>query len=48
MGGSENHRKAKFYRLTAAGRRRLQSETDKWNRLTAVILGIMSTKPEEI
>lgn len=47
-GESENHRKAKFYRLTAAGRRRLQSETDKWNRLTAVILGIMSTKPEEI
>jgi PadR family transcriptional regulator PadR len=47
-GESENHRKAKFYRLTAAGRRRLQSETDKWNRLTAVILGIMSTGPEEI
>jgi len=47
-GESENHRKAKFYRLTAAGRRRLQSQTDKWNRLTAVILGIMSTKPEEI
>ena len=47
-GESENHRKAKFYRLTAAGRRRLQSETDKWNRLTAVILSIMSTKPEEI
>ena len=47
-GESENHRKAKFYRLTAAGRRRLQSETDKWNRLTAVILGIMSTKPEEV
>ena len=47
-GESENHRKAKFYRLTAAGRRRLQSETDKWNRLAAVILGIMSTKPEEI
>jgi PadR family transcriptional regulator, regulatory protein PadR len=47
-GQSENHRKAKFYRLTAAGRRQLQSETDKWNRLAAVMVGIMSTKPEEI
>jgi transcriptional regulator len=47
-GESENHRKAKFYRLTAAGRRQLQSETDKWNRLARVILGIMTTKPEEI
>ena len=47
-GESENHRKAKFYRLTAAGRRQLQSETNKWNRLAAVILGILNTKPEEI
>lgn len=47
-GESENHRKAKFYRLTATGRRQLQSETDKWNRLAAVIVGILNTKPEEI
>lgn len=47
-GESENNRKAKFYRLTAAGRRQLQSETDKWNRLAAVIVGILNTKPEEI
>jgi transcriptional regulator len=45
-GESENRRKAKFYRLTAAGRRQLQSETDKWNRLAAVIVGILNTKPE--
>jgi len=45
-GESENRRKAKFYRLTGAGRRQLQSETDKWNRLAAVIVGILNTKPE--
>ena len=47
-GESENHRKAKYYRLTSAGRRQLQSETDKWNRQAAVIAGILSTKAEEI
>ena len=30
-GESENNRKAKYYRLTAAGKRRLQSEVEKWN-----------------
>src|SRR5215472_2644232 len=32
-GVSENNRKAKFYELTAAGRKRLGEETDGWNRL---------------
>src|SRR5580693_10711142 len=32
-GESENKRKAKFYSLTAAGRRQLHSETEKWNRM---------------
>ena len=31
-GTSENNRKAKYYSLTAAGRRRLKAETDRWNR----------------
>ena len=31
-GSSENNRRAKYYTLTAAGRRRLKSETDRWNR----------------
>lgn len=31
-GTSENNRKAKFYRLTPAGRRRLKAETERWNR----------------
>ncbi len=34
---SENNRKAKYYTLTAAGRRRLQKETERWNRLAIAI-----------
>jgi len=47
-GESENKRKAKFYRLTAAGRRQLQSETEKWNRMASLIAGILRTTSEEI
>jgi PadR family transcriptional regulator PadR len=47
-GESENKRKAKYYRLTAAGKRRLLAEADKWNRMTNVIAGILGTKPEEV
>ena len=47
-GESENKRKAKFYRLTAAGRRQLRTETEKWNRMAALMAGILSTTPEEI
>ena len=36
-GSSENNRKAKFYTLTAAGRRRLADETAGWNRLAEAI-----------
>lgn len=34
---SENNRRAKFYSLTAAGRKRLQSELDNWHRLSSAI-----------
>ena len=47
-GESENKRKAKYYRLTAAGKRKLQTESDKWNRMTDVIGGILQTRPEEV
>jgi len=47
-GESENNRKAKYYRLTAAGKRWLQSETEKWNRMAEVIAGILHTTPEEV
>jgi transcriptional regulator len=47
-GESENSRKAKYYSLTAAGKRRLQTEAEKWNRMTEVIAGILDTTPEEV
>ena len=46
-GESENKRKAKYYRLTAAGRRKLQTEAEKWNRIADVIAGILQSTPEE-
>jgi PadR family transcriptional regulator, regulatory protein PadR len=36
-GESENNRRAKYYRLTKAGRERLEAETDKWNRMAGII-----------
>ena len=46
-GTSDNNRRAKFYRLTATGRRRLREETQSWNRLvTAVALALSATTPE--
>lgn len=36
-GNSENNRRAKFYRLTAAGRKQLQSELETWDRLSSAI-----------
>lgn len=47
-GESENKRKAKYYRLTAAGKRRFQTEAKKWNRMADVIEGILRTRPEEV
>ena len=47
-GESDNKRKARFYRLTAAGRRQLLSETEKWNRMACLIAGILCTTSEEI
>jgi transcriptional regulator len=47
-GTSENNRRAKFYELTAAGRRRLREETDGWNRLVAAIASALAAQPEEI
>lgn len=47
-GESENKRKAKYYRLTAAGQRKLQTEAEKWNRMAEVIAGILQTRHEEI
>jgi transcriptional regulator len=47
-GESENNRRAKFYRLTAAGRMRLEEETDKWNRMAGIMGVILLTEPEGV
>ena len=47
-GTSENNRRAKYYELTAAGRKRLREETEGWNRLAAAIAAALSARPEEI
>jgi len=47
-GESENKRKAKYYRLTAAGKRKLQTEAEKWNSMADVIAGILQSTPEEV
>lgn len=36
-GQTENNRKARFYSLTAAGRRQLQTETAEWDRMASII-----------
>jgi PadR family transcriptional regulator PadR len=42
-GESENHRRAKFYRLTTAGRRQLKQETDEWTRIAAAMTSALET-----
>jgi len=47
-GVSENNRRAKFYELTALGRKRLREETEGWNRLAAAMGSALAAEPEEI
>src|SRR5205814_27108 len=42
-GASENNRKAKFYRLTAAGRKQLLAETEGWERFSGAVALILKT-----
>ena len=46
-GESDNNRRAKFYTLTAAGRRQLKAEADSWNRFSAVVAGVLGAVPEQ-
>jgi PadR family transcriptional regulator PadR len=46
-GESENKRKAKYYRLTAGGRRRLKEETTNWNLMAETIAGVLGMTREE-
>src|ERR1035437_10206148 len=41
-GESDNNRRAKYYKLTRAGRERLGEETERWNRMSGIINGILS------
>ena len=43
-GTSDNNRRAKYYSLTAAGRRRLKSETDRWSRLAVAMTRALSAQ----
>jgi transcriptional regulator len=44
---SENNRRAKYYELTRKGRKRLQEETDGWNRLVTAIASALAARPQE-
>lgn len=45
---TENSRRAKYYKLSADGRKRLKSETREWKAQTEAITRILNTRPEEI
>ena len=47
-GQSDNNRRAKYYMVTAAGRRRLREETAGWNRLASAIAAALGTTSEEV
>lgn len=45
-GESENNRRAKFYKLTATGRKQLKKETEKWTEMTDVVSSVLIATPE--
>lgn len=47
-GVSDNNRRAKYYTVTAAGRKRLREEAAGWNRLASAIAAALNTAPEEV
>ncbi len=47
-GPSDNNRRARFYRLTAAGRRQLQAETRSWEETTALIARFFEVSAEDL
>jgi PadR family transcriptional regulator PadR len=47
-GESDNKRRAKYYTLTPAGRKRLREEAASWNRLAAAIASALNTTPDEV
>jgi PadR family transcriptional regulator PadR len=47
-GASENNRRARFYRLTRAGRKQLQTETRDWEQTAAIIARFFAVKGEDL
>ena len=47
-GTSDNNRRAKYYTLTAAGRRRLREQTDGWNRMVGIMGAALKTRAGEV
>jgi PadR family transcriptional regulator, regulatory protein PadR len=45
---SDNNRRAKYYELTSAGRKRLREEQDGWNRLVSAMGLALGAEPEEV
>ncbi len=47
-GTSDNNRRAKSYKLTAAGRKRLREQTDGWNRMVGIMGAALNTRAGEV
>ncbi len=47
-GTSDNNRRAKFYRLNTAGRKRLRDETADWKRFATAVAAALEARPEEV
>jgi transcriptional regulator len=45
-GRSDNNRKAKFYAITARGRKQLETETENWERISSAIQRVLQLRPE--
>ena len=48
VGAPENNRRARFYRLTATGRKQLQEETHDWKQTAAIIARFFEVKAEDL
>jgi PadR family transcriptional regulator, regulatory protein PadR len=47
-GVSANHRRAKFYELTTAGKKRLRAEAEEWKRTASAMGAALAARPEEV
>src|SRR5262245_54704154 len=45
-GASDNNRRARFYKLTRAGRKKLAHETGKWEKIMRAVQGVLGARPE--